>query len=93
MGDVVDINNHDFRCTDGELPHGVTDVWGYVITSSGKAHFFERTSIGYRSICGRVEVPAFLRNGQNTLFSPGTFPKCKVCMNKLRKAAPTNCSN
>jgi hypothetical protein len=87
MGEVIDITENDFKCTGGELPHGVDDVWALPFFGSQKAHFFKRTFFGYQSICGRVEMPAFLKNGQNPLFDPGTYPKCKVCMNKLRKSA------
>ncbi|ORE90648.1 hypothetical protein ATO13_22051 [Stappia sp. 22II-S9-Z10] len=74
----------------GELPHGSTDVWAIqALSSSRKAHFWRRVGHGYQRVCGNEYdvAPAFLRNGQNPLFAPGDFPKCKRCMDTLRKAS------
>lgn len=78
-------SRYDFLHTNGELPHFCSKVWGYDIWSSGsKVHFWRCTEDGYTSICGR-SIPPVIPNGQNRLFGGGTYPKCKQCMEKLRK--------
>lgn len=74
-----------FRCTDGELPHGCTEVWGFaILLNHRKGHFFIREAVGYSALCG-VTVPSHtIWNGQNTLLASGTYPKCRKCMEALR---------
>lgn len=86
MGEVVELNKEpDLICSGGELPHGASDVWAIAVLKRGKAHFFKRDRYGYYSLCDAVDVPAFLGNGQCSIFAAGTFPKCKNCMRKLQK--------
>jgi hypothetical protein len=76
-----------FKCTGGELPHGISKVWAKQLSfvSRQKVHFWLRHDRGYKSLCESVDAPAFLHNGQCPLFAPGNFTKCKKCMNLLRK--------
>ena len=75
----------DFKFSGNELPHGVTDIWAMpILGNSEKAHFFIRKAVAYVSLCN-VAVPHRLRNGQNYLFGPGSYPKCKRCMDRLRR--------
>jgi hypothetical protein len=75
-----------FRATDGELPHGCTNVWGMAILLRHRVgHFYVREAIGYAALCG-VKVPGHtIWNGQNSLLGPGSYPKCKRCMEALRR--------
>jgi hypothetical protein len=77
--------------SDGELPHGSSDVWGKMLFHTDKTHFWKsREEAGrfiYWSMCGLKHEFAVLRNGQNMLFGGGNYPKCKVCMDRLRRKA------
>lgn len=85
MGNVVALQDPNaFRASDGELPHGCSEVWAKQIFGGAKVHFWRADALGYRSACGVVVTEPKLRNGQNVLFGGGTYPKCKRCMNRLR---------
>lgn len=86
MCDVIHIPEPDFRCSGSVLPQGATEVWAFTSLKWGKAHFFKLEEGEYRSICGHLSIPTVRPNGQNTLSEPGTFSKCKVCMDRLRRA-------
>jgi hypothetical protein len=87
MGEVIPIRGAGPTCfSGGELPHGSTEVWALSVPRSWKAHFWLRHPNGYQRKCDGLVAPAFLNNGQSTLFSAGNFPKCKRCMNKLIKS-------
>ena len=85
---IVPLNpDTGFKCTGGELPHGSSNVWAKQLSfvNHQKVHFWLRNTRGYRSLCRLADAPAFLFNGQCPLFKPGNYPKCKKCMNLLRK--------
>jgi hypothetical protein len=88
MSNVVAFDQETFRHSDGELPHGASDVWGIAIFGSCKAHHWRISRshplLFYESVCG-VRAPRKIANGQNSLLGPGTYPKCKRCMGILRK--------
>lgn len=91
MGEVVPIQRDDCaRVSGNEMPHGSTAVWALDITAmpGKKAHFWRRHRNGYERECDGYVAPAFLRNGQATLFGAGNYPKCKRCMTRLTKASP-----
>lgn len=86
MSKVIPIIPDDtFRHSGGELPHGSHEVWAKALGKGTTGHFWLRESDGYRSLCDRLAVRAFLHNGQCSLFGVGTYPKCKKCMDLLRR--------
>ncbi len=90
LSNVVPIFSTDGGyCSEGELPHGCSDVWALVTFHGHKAHFWKsREEAGryiYWSMCGERHEFAVLRNGQNMMFGAGNYPKCKVCMERLRR--------
>jgi hypothetical protein len=87
MAEVIPLHRDELRFSGGELPHASSNVWGIQIFASPgkKAHFWRRDPHGYRRECDGYVSPAFLDNGQASIFGAGTFPKCKRCMNRLTK--------
>lgn len=67
-----------------EMPFGSTEVWGKIVGGNFVAHFWSETANEHVAACG-YRGPLRLGNGQNALFGPGSCPKCKRCMNALRK--------
>lgn len=74
----------------GAKPYGEA---GWAIASFGRAHFYEphpSRAGGYLSACGTHEVGMHLvlqpgERYQHSLFKPGTWKKCKLCMDELRR--------
>ncbi|WP_084398299.1 hypothetical protein [Henriciella aquimarina] len=83
---IVDLHEDEGpKMSGGEVPHGTNRVWAMQIFRGEKVHFWHLRATGYRRLCDGALAPAFLTNGQSTLWYGGNFPKCKRCMRKLTK--------
>lgn len=86
MAEIIPFDRDDFRCSGGELPHGSDEVWAFEILGRGKkAHFWRLKGDHYKSLCGAALALLTIPNGQCALFEPGNIPKCKRCMDRLRR--------
>lgn len=86
MSNIVSMPRDDFHATDGEIDGTEREVWGLpmMATGSGRGHLFVREHDGWKALCG-VTAPLRIWNGQNGLFRVGSYPKCRRCMDLVRK--------
>ena len=85
MADVIPLDRDRPHCSGGPLHHGSDDVWAIsLLGANEKAHRWMLRGRRYESVCGIVTLLT-IHTGQNALFEPGNYPKCKRCMELLRR--------